>query len=163
MKKSALLVIFSLMLGSLFLFKPINSASAQSTQPEYNPNPFCSFTPNGAATGNVTLANSCVIYEDINGVANGNLTINPSTSVTLHHNLVFYPGYKITVSPGAKIFVNSDSKIQQGVICIKKGVSGYPVVKTVTGNLEASTGATITSSALAQMDAVYAATSSACN
>lgn len=153
-KNTLILGSLFLLLGSTMLLKPVYATQLT----EYQTAPFCNFTPGGAPTGNVDLTGSCVVYENVNGVANGNLTIEPGATVTLHHDLVWYPGYKITVDPGATIFVNSDSKMVQGKICIKDvDQNGYPTAIAV--NTNPSGGEQVTSSVLTQIDSNFVTTS----
>lgn len=150
---------FSLSLVLFFLItiifnRPVKSAEqADLTQPSS----FCNLTPDGAPTGNVTIGSSCVIYEDVNGVANGNLTLSNNSTLTLHRNLVWYPGYKITIQPGSKIFINSNSKMVQGKICVKDvDGNGYPTAKVITS--DPATGNTVTNTVLTQIDSTISAT-----
>lgn len=83
---------------------------------------YCRFYPDGqagAVTGNVTISSNCAIYGDIDGVANGNLTVLPGARITLHKNLVFSQGNSINIQNGGIIYINTGGKMVQGGICIK--------------------------------------------
>lgn len=135
------------------LFLPLNIiATTYSAEPTPDPQTeittanFCNLTPSGAPTGDVVLSNDCVVYENINGVANGNLTI--TSTITLHHDLVFYPNYQINIQ--GVVFINTGSKIQQGKICIKDAdADGYADLISITK--DASTGAEVTGSVFTQI------------
>ncbi len=89
---------------------------------------YCNFT----SGGNITFNNSCVVYEDVNGVADGDLIITPGTAITLHKTLVFPPSpYKIVIQDTETergiIYINTSGKIAQGKLCVKDAdLDGVP-------------------------------------
>lgn len=136
---------FSLLLFVVFFF-----TGASTVLAEYQGASFCNFTPDGSSKGNITISNSCVIYESVNGVAEGDLTLSPGAIVTLNHNLVFAPLRQINIGTDAKIFINTGSSISQGKMCIRKGATGYPIM-TGGSTTDPTTGLPTTTS-LKQLD-----------
>jgi len=97
---------------------------------------YCNFYPisenYGNVVGDITLNNNCVVYEDINGVANGDMIVDGS-SITLHKTLVWYPGKKITLLNEGKIWVNTNGRIVQSKLCVKDTNNNrYPGVISIT-------------------------------
>jgi len=140
-----LFVTFAFLVISSFFF-----TQAPSAQAEYQSASFCNFTPDGSAKGDITISSSCVIYETVNGVAEGNLTLSPGAIVTLNHNLIFAPLKQINIGTDAKIYVNSGSEISQGKMCIRKGATGYPMV--IGGSTIDPTTGLETTTSLTQLD-----------
>ena len=105
------------------------------------PNRFCQFYPAGnigAPTGDVTLNSDCVIYEAMNGVSVGNLTVDGS-AVSLHKTLTFDPGKQIDIVNGGIIWINTNGTIQQAKLCIGDfDNDNYADIETVT--LDPNTG-----------------------
>ena len=157
MTKNTLLFLISLLLSFYLPLRGIGSVSAQTISPIQN---ICNFNPAGAVTGNVTLANNCVIYEDVNGAANGNIILS-GNSVTLYRTMVWYPGYEIQLN-NATIYVNSNAEIVQAKICYKDadqdlvpGVKDLTVDPATGGRLEPLT-------SLKQLDTVVSNSSGVC-
>lgn len=121
-------IIFFLFLSLIYIFPKHTSAAG------YN---YCDFS----SKGNIGLGSSCVVYEDVNGLADGDLTVEPGATITLHKTLVFPPApYKIIVQEGDTehgyqkgiIYINSDGKIAQGKLCVKdRDLDGYPDTKVI--------------------------------
>lgn len=84
-------------------------------------------------TGNWSINSSCVQYEDVNGTAKGDVTIEAGTTVTLHNSkkFVWYPGQKINIATGGHIIINPGAQMDQNFICVKESGtnSNYPAFK----------------------------------
>lgn len=84
-------------------------------------------------TGNWSINSSCVQYEDVNGTAKGDVTIESGTTVTLHNSkkFVWYPGQKINIATGGHIIINPGAQMDQNFICVKESGtnSNYPAFK----------------------------------
>ena len=150
--KNPLNIFLSLSLIAL-IFTPVAHA-------QFTAGAFCNFMPNDAISGNVTLSSDCVVYEDVNGPAAGNLTLS-GNNLTLYRTLVWYPGYSISITNGARIFVNSNSQITQTKLCIKDADGDHiPGTKDLTVN--PATGETLSptpeSNLVTQFDIVAAST-----
>jgi len=89
---------------------------------------YCNFSPtnaNGQPYGDVTFTTSCVIYEAVNGTANGNLTLQ-NTAITVNRKLVFPAGKQINVGSGSYMYLNSGGSIVQRKLCVKDAdADGY--------------------------------------
>ena len=158
MIKNTLLFLLSLSLSFYLPLQRINLAKAQDfVPPEQN---ICNFTPgtDPQVVGDVTLANNCVIYEDVNGTSNGNIILD-GINLTLYRTMVWYPGYEIRITNGATIYVNSNAQIIQNKLCLKdEDLDGLPAIKTLTIN--PTTGAVISPTppptSLTQLDMIVA-------
>ena len=87
-------------------------------------------------SGNWTINSPCVLYEDVNGVANGDITVAPGTTVTIHSGktLVWYPGQQIIIPDGANVIVQANAAITQDYLCIRESANntGYAAAKSST-------------------------------
>ena len=84
-------------------------------------NAYCDFSGNGVLgqpTGNVTIRNMCVVYEDVNGVSGGNLIVDGGI-LTLHRTLGYSKTGEIDIQNGGIIYVNTSGQIIQGTLCVK--------------------------------------------
>lgn len=105
---------------------------------------YCNFSPegaNGQPYGDVTLSTECVIYEAVNGVANGNLTLQ-NASIVLNSTLVFSPGKQINIGPNSYIAINTNGSIQQSLLCIKDA-DGDGFADVVSLNVDPASGLTL--------------------
>ncbi len=138
MIKKTLLSLFSLCFTLVILYSfyptPIKAVDPVSSAS------FCNFTPNGQATGDVSLGNTnCVVYESVNGVAAGDLNLNSSV-ITLYRDLVWSPGYAINVGTGL-IYVNTNARMLERKICYKDSDGdGIPALKSLTGSGQSTVG-----------------------
>jgi len=123
---------------SLIIFLFVVRSSANATG-------YCNFSPNGAngqPYGDVTISSNCVIYEDVNGTSLGNLTLQ-NTVITLNSTLVFPPGKQINIDANSIVYINTNGKIQQSLLCVKDA-DGDRYADVTTLNKDPESGITLT-------------------
>ncbi len=108
-------IIIILLFATCYLLLATKSASAIYCDPPLS--------------GDWTITAPCVLYEDVNGTAQGDITLQTGTTLTIHNDktLVWYPGQKITIPDGASIIINNTGQIKQAFICTKESgtATGY--------------------------------------
>ena len=108
MKKEFLVAIS---ISALFLFLGISLAKAASC-------------PNVPISGDFAVATSCTFAYNVDGVDNGNLTINAGYTLTIN------AGQTVVWNPGKSVYVN-------GSIAINKGTPGGQLKKTLLWMIDA--------------------------
>ena len=84
-------------------------------------NSYCDFSGGGIPgnpTGDVTITTACAVYEDANGVSEGDLIIDGGV-ITLHKKLGYSPTGQIDILNSGIVYVNTSGSITQGIICVK--------------------------------------------
>lgn len=84
-------------------------------------NSYCDFSGGGIPgnpIGDVTITTACAVYEDANGVSEGDLIIDGGV-ITLHKKLGYSPAGQIDILNSGIVYVNTSGSITQGIICVK--------------------------------------------
>lgn len=152
-----LVVLSSILISPVRADETVTTTIYPTPEELSTPNRFCIFTPNGAVSGDITLTNSCVIYESVNGVSGGNLTID-GANISLHRTLTYDPGKKIDVINGGLIWINTGGQILQSKLCVKDADSDH-YADTTAVTTDPNTGLALSptlSSPLNQIDYVAA-------
>ena len=137
----------------IFLLLALAAIFVTPVRAEIGSGNFCNFSPGGTASGDVTISNSCVIYEDINGTANGNLYIN-NANIVINREMVWPPGHSINIGNNASLIINSNASVVKKDLCVlDQNSNGYPGAKTIAK--DPNTGADVTT-VLTQIDTVEA-------
>ena len=115
----------------IFLLLALAAIFVTPVRAEIGSGNFCNFSPGGTASGDVTISNSCVIYEDINGTANGNLYIN-NANIVINREMVWPPGHSINIGNNASLIINSNASVVKKDLCVlDQNSNGYPGAKTI--------------------------------
>jgi len=161
MKKSFLL---SLLVLPIILFPSQIVAAELATS-----NQFCNFTQTGTGSSGQTSGDvvfsaanypeGCVIYENVNGVSSGNLTID-NTTLVLHKTLTFDPNQKIDIINGGLIWINTGGLIKQIKLCVKDADNDL-YADTVAVTTDPNTGLPLTTT-VTQIDYAIADANNIC-
>jgi len=84
-------------------------------------NSYCDFSGGGIPgnpTGDVTITTACAVYEDVNGVSEGDLIVDGGV-ITLHKKLGYSPAGQIDILNSGIVYVNTNGSITQGILCVK--------------------------------------------